>query len=319
MRHHADGDDFLLIAENVAEERVLENAYWKLVMLEGSGAAPEVRDAMSTEAGTGYLALERVAGIFDRSAAPATAELDFLWGCVELLDTLRKFGIMHGDLTAKNVLVRDNRPVACDFQESTSRIEPPHPDHRPEGDAYWLWRAAVEITGDQDRRFRRWLAVRDRVRGHVVDYGCGSGWTLGMAYADGHTEPAMLTGIDADFTYEDYYRLGRWGGWPERADIMEVEPGSFGHGTAIVFSVVGHLIDRFAGKAVQRWLGALAEAHDNVLVELHYAGDGPGPAWLPDHAAAEDWLLQAAPNIDRLVTIPVHGRDAARTVWELRS
>lgn len=45
--------------------------------------------------------------------------------------------IRHGDLTEKNIIVRNNRPYIIDFAESRLGCDP-RPDKRREGDEFWL-------------------------------------------------------------------------------------------------------------------------------------------------------------------------------------
>lgn len=55
----------------------------------------------------------------------------------DLLDTLQRYGIKHGDLTTANVIVKNNHPFVIDWAESRWGSDP-RPQKRPEGDRYWI-------------------------------------------------------------------------------------------------------------------------------------------------------------------------------------
>ena len=61
-----------------------------------------------------------------------------------ILDALSLASIRHGDLTEKNIIVKENKPYIIDFSES--RLwDDPRPDKRPEGDAFWLRKTISEL------------------------------------------------------------------------------------------------------------------------------------------------------------------------------
>lgn len=55
----------------------------------------------------------------------------------KILELLDEWGIRHGDLTEKNILIKNNHPYLIDFSESRLACDP-RPDKRREGDNYWL-------------------------------------------------------------------------------------------------------------------------------------------------------------------------------------
>jgi RIO-like serine/threonine protein kinase len=68
---------------------------------------------------------------------PVTDVDIFKWHMTRLLHMLKYAGIRHGDLTEKNVLVKNNHPFLIDFSESRLACDP-RPDKRPQGDEYWI-------------------------------------------------------------------------------------------------------------------------------------------------------------------------------------
>jgi hypothetical protein len=181
-------DAVRLVASTEVETAFLANAAKMYRLLQPWGVTPELRAHVD-----GCLVLERIRGHY--VGGVSWAEMDFLWGCIDLLRALQGAGIKHGDLTAKNLVVRDNRPLAIDFQEAVltkDGIE----TKRPQPDAEILWQAAVEITGDEDRRFRRWQMMRKHVRGLTVDVGANTGHFCAMARLDSEAvSVAWLTAI----------------------------------------------------------------------------------------------------------------------------
>ena len=73
-----------------------------------------------------------------------TNPVKFINECAQFIQILNKRGIRHGDLTAKNIIVVDNVPVVIDWKQSKF-ADDPTPDKRPEGDAYHLLLAIVEL------------------------------------------------------------------------------------------------------------------------------------------------------------------------------
>lgn len=61
---------------------------------------------------------------------------------------LNKVGVRHGDLTHKNLLIKDNKPIMIDFSESRMACDV-RPDKRPEGDEYWLKYAMQKLCQEK--------------------------------------------------------------------------------------------------------------------------------------------------------------------------
>ena len=133
LKHRADkevtkfgGDVVLYQAWNEEAERQLINNLRFIRDLQDTPYVPRL-----LASGGSYALVEYVAD------EPITDRVRFAANCTDLRDILERRGIVHGDLTRINVLVRDNVPVLCDFDQSRYRNED-RPDKRPEGDAYWI-------------------------------------------------------------------------------------------------------------------------------------------------------------------------------------
>lgn len=68
---------------------------------------------------------------------PVTDATAFMRHLAVILQTLKDYGLRHGDLTEYAIIVKGNRPMIIDWAESRTFTDP-RPDKRREGDAYWL-------------------------------------------------------------------------------------------------------------------------------------------------------------------------------------
>lgn len=68
----------------------------------------------------------------------------FVAHCARFIRILKERGIRHGDLTGKNIIVKDNVPVVVDWKQSKIASDPTM-DKRPEGDAYHLLATIAEL------------------------------------------------------------------------------------------------------------------------------------------------------------------------------
>lgn len=103
-----------------------DNEMYCLDLLYPSGYVP-----LAIRAGFDVIRLEYI------QVGPVTDAAVFRAHCAGLLTALKIAGIRHGDLTEKNLLVRDNHPYLIDFSESRLASDP-RPDKRREGDEHWL-------------------------------------------------------------------------------------------------------------------------------------------------------------------------------------
>ena len=259
---------------------------------------------------------------------PVQDEVAFLRRCIALLHAFRERGIRHGDLTAKNLIVRGDYPVALDFGQSRFMDED-SPDKRPKPDAYYFWRAIREkhpgmCTVD------RWIAVRGALGGdedgawdflagrNVLDLGSHAGEMVAMAAAEG----ARAVGVDRDADVVGQAR-DLWGGFGADAigcqflcaDIVGYEPEAAD--IVFLFSTWAYMVKEHGREAAEETLALLIARSQVLFFETQLRGDGPGPDFLQSHADVGA-LLNRYGEAERLAMIPVIGRGAYRSVWSVR-
>jgi len=167
------GNEFYQQSRTNIEQAFLINEYSKLKVLSDTGFAPKP-DRIDVFAGqqNGLTVVEYLG-----KSEPVTDEIVFRRNCALLLWTLKKHGIRHGDLTTKNIIVKNNKPMLVDFHQSKFEHEA-GADKRPEGDAYWMWESALELSPDTSRHIRKWRAIRPFIKNDnddVFDFGCAEG------------------------------------------------------------------------------------------------------------------------------------------------
>lgn len=308
-----EGDDTVtLVARTRSEAAMLANAHRNLGLIAPYGVAPRASVFLRPDLHTARLRLERIRD------DGVTSETELLWGACNLLAALQACSLQHGDLSTKNLALRGGRPIALDWQESAS-IDEHIPPKRPEGDAAVLWRSAVELSGDQDRVFRRWQAMRPHLTGvsAIVDLGCGEGRFCRLAEVD--SDAAAITGIDQSASAGLVFLAHCERATFEQRDLREVGPADVEGCTVFCLSVWAHLAAQWGDEPAWRWLRAIVEAADQVLYETHYMGDGPRREVRFPRDPSDLRAAFAALGIEHelLTEIPVHGRDAVRTVWRL--
>ena len=130
---HRIGNDRVLL--KLTEHRTqahLENSFDKLRHIE-SRYVPE-----AIEIGDGYLILSDMG-----TTEPVTDMHQAIYNAELLLEDLAKAQVHHGDLTSRNVIIRNNVPYAIDFFESRymQELGTGAKPKRPEPDRYHLMRA----------------------------------------------------------------------------------------------------------------------------------------------------------------------------------
>jgi SAM-dependent methyltransferase len=312
------GDADVKSARTEAGEAELANEVRFLEALASTRFVPRLRGAESNR-----LILEDVV-----EGQPVQDEAAFLRACIGLLHAFRERGIRHGDLTAKNMIVRGDCPVALDFGESRFTDED-SPDKRPQPDAYYFWRAISEKHPGM-RPVDRWIAVRGALGGDedgawdclagrdVLDLGCHTGETAAMAAAEG----ARAVGVDRDADVVGQAR-DLWGGFGADtvgcqflcADIVGYEPEAAD--IVFLFSTWAYMVQEHGREATEETLALLIARSQVLFFETQLRGDGPGPDFLQSHADVGA-LLNRYGAAERLALIPVMGRGAYRSVWSVR-
>ncbi len=281
-----------------------------LKIMAGSGWAPEV-----IAQGKGFVAQTDL-GISEQ----VTDNDAFRHNCIRLLNELRQRGVRHGDLTSVNLVIRDNKPLAVDWQESHLLTEPA-PPKQPWSDSWLLCRTLSDMGRDDRRIVRRWMAVlnalgADRdfglpLKGKTyLDVGCWEGDHVALAVAEG----MQATGLDTDQDILERARL-LWTGLscqfgdalPERAfDVVTC------------FSTWAYLARDFGRESAEATLRQMIAQAGTLFFETQLASDGPGPSFLPDDAAVKRLLrTNGARIVEPILTLKVDGRIAERTVWRI--
>lgn len=243
-----------------------------------------------------------------------------------LLQTLRDMYINHGDLTAPNFVFRDNIPVVFDWDQSIFMHEP-KPQKRPKLDAYHIWPAVVDKAGDPSRVIRRWLACMPHIEywmgwGTLVDLGTHMGDFPGMAAAQG----IWSLGVDGEFIRPCIDIAQEL--WSETylhtaflkcdiADYLNKDVSKFN--IVMMFSTWPYIVQQHGQEKANWVLQRCINLSDIFLFETQYAGDGPGPDFITNDNDAVTYVRSVDPDIQMVpvVTLPVGGREAARTVWKI--
>ncbi len=276
-------------------------------------------------------------GITERVTDP---EL-FRRNCVRMLATIRAKGLRHGDLTASNIIVRDNHPYAIDWQESHD-LDAEAPQKSPYSDSWLLMRALSEWPDqhgqcDTPRVARRWKAVledqgadRDLTLPlygkRLLDLGCFQGDFTALAAAEG----MKAYGVDRGGfrTGENSVTIGTklWSSFRFGElslywmDFMAPQPGQvchFGADIVLLFSTWPYIVLEYGREKAEEVLARIINECGVLYFETQLAGDGPGPAFFKTEADV-GYLLGQYGEAKALVTIPVTGRDAERTVWRVQ-
>jgi hypothetical protein len=134
-----EGDWLRVIPGSPVEERFVLNGATFLARMAGTGYVPQSKLA---DAGLLIEDLGESEKVWD--------EIAFRRNCARLLLKLQELNIAHGDLTSKNIIVKDNCPIVVDWWQAKA-TDDPTPKKRPESDAFHLWTAAAELSPDTSR------------------------------------------------------------------------------------------------------------------------------------------------------------------------
>lgn len=299
-----------------------------LRLLEDSGYTPKL-----LEEGESYI-LEEDLGITETP----TSIQKLSRKCCLMLNLLREKRIRHIDLTWPNVVVTDNHPYAIDWQQSRLFDEEPNPEERWESDtgSVWRWMSVIKDARgvvDENRTVRRWCAVlgalgcQTRLPAHegktFLDLGCFQGDHVAMARCEGMEAEGVdfggfRSGEDSIEIAEDL-----WAGMGckfTRADIMDLPESYFARDVVIMFSTWPYIVANHGREQAEGLLASILRRCKTFFFETQLYGDGPGPEFLKTDADIENLLRNCgARDVKALITIPVYGRPASRTIWMARS
>lgn len=322
--HRGADNRILKTAKNDTGMQHLSNETAYLAMMATSGYVSKVLDYLGTEEAPTSIFLEDLG-----DTEPVTDNDVALTHAIHLLGHLHQRGIWHGDLTAPNIIIRDNKPHAIDFGESmfldAAKMNV-HPK-RPEPDWFHLLQA-IQRHGDPRRIIRRWLAMRDTFGvGHtmegtsLIDFGCNEGYMVALAAADG----AKAQGWDFDQIVCANART-RWAELPMAVDqfhltfmhqnIEHIKRHEGRYNIALCLSVYPYLIQQL-GEEESRWvLAKMVSSYDMVFFEAQSAGDGPGPAFWPNQNAVGEYLTVFG-HVEEVCRLKIAGRDSERVTWKV--
>jgi hypothetical protein len=171
-------------------------------------------------------------------------------------------------------------------------------------------------------RQERWTAIRDAIEppllGKVLlDFGCHEGAFVGAAAKAGMT----AYGVDRDETALVLARA-RWGLLGAHflcKDIVDLDNFQMLHAdVALLLSTWAYIVrDRgaFTGELL---IHDLLASIPVLFFETQLWGDGPGPAFLKTDDDVRR-MLERYGELQPIITLPVAGREAFRTVWKVSS
>lgn len=247
----------------------------------------------------------------------------FRRSAIRSLGELYRAGVRHGNISPETVVIQgDEFYLAEDSWGSAHRIGDTAP-RQAIRDSFALADVMPQMGLDGNRVWRRWRAVLQALKADtyrksnasplegktIVDYGCGEGDFLGLALAEGMNP----IGYDRDPKIVER-AVDLWGAFAYAEDVTE--EGAKEADVALCFSTWPYIVRDYGRSVAERWLRSVVDASDVLFFETQYEGDGPGTYTAEGiRAMFEDMNARAI----ELVSIPVTGRDAERTVWEVRS
>ncbi len=300
-----------------------------LAVMAGSGYAPEL---LAVQGEYEYITQSDLG-----DTEPMTNEHVWRRGATRMLWTIRERGLRHGDLMGGNLIIRDNRIWAVDWQEAHLLAELPPEGLRATSDSTLLFRYLRDFksaTGqaDMSRIARRWLVVLKALganehhtpglplnRKSFLDLGCFQGDFCGAAASEGmRADGVDLGGFRSD---ENSLEVARkvWAGMPCRFHQQNIfEWQSFTYDVVMMFSTWPYLVQDAGREAATDLLKRIIADCGTFFFETQLHGDGPGPEFLKANGDVAD-LLSGFGSPQALGTFPINGRDATRTVWMVRT
>ena len=240
---------------------------------------------------------------------------------VQLLWTLQQHGITHGDLTEPNIIWRDNIPVAIDWDQSNFSHFEARPSKRPKPDSDHMIPAIIATAGDPSRVLRRWQAIKPHISyyfgwGRFLDLGTHYGDFCGLAAIEG-LRPHGVDNEQIRPCIEPSRNL--WGDMGCTFEKNEIPDIKYNAEIAMLFSTWSYIVQDYGKPKAWQVLEDIISQSEIFLFENQLFGDGPGPSFLKDKDDVVFLLKQAgAGTIEEIITIPVEGRNAERTVWLVR-
>lgn len=309
IESYADDNVFVQKSSTLIETWFLWNSYHKLIKLSECGFVPEILSFVDHTETRAHLMTEYLG-----KSEPVTDEVAFRRNCALLLWTLKKHGIRHGDLTTKNIIVKNNKPMLVDFHQSKFDHEP-GADKRSEGDAYWMWESALELSPDTSRHIRKWRAIRPFLNHSSIlwDAGCSQGDYCAFASVERNAPYAYGTDKNRDDISIALEKFKDINEDFSVSDLNDTNPR--GNDTILLLSVYPYLIHDYGYNRANFILNMLSNDSKQLFFETQLVGDGPGIHKTDDDVYK---FLKQFGKVKKLVTIPVFGREPlARSVWRV--
>lgn len=312
------------------------------VMWDNDASLAREAQALRIMLGSGYAPELRVEcqGRIDQTdvgdAGPMDNEHVWRRDAIRMLWTIRERGLRHGDLTAGNIITRDNQVWAVDWQEAHLLTDPPPEGLRSASDSMLLFKYLTNYksaTGqaDMSRIAQRWAVVLKALGADVhqgvglplnkksfLDLGCFQGDFCGAAASEGmRADGVDLGGFRTD---ENSIEIARkvWAGMPCRFHQQNIfEWSSFTYDVVMMFSTWPYLVQTAGREMATALLQRIITECGTFLFETQLHGDGPGPDFLQTNTDIANLLGQFG-TPTALGTFQVNGRDAVRTVWAVR-
>ncbi|KKN29693.1 hypothetical protein LCGC14_0841400 [marine sediment metagenome] len=324
-----------------------------LNIMAGSGYAPEVIDVIpkgDIATRPRFATVQTDAGVTE---LPIVDGEKFRRQMVKLVGAVRGRGLRHGDLTEPNLVFRRDHPTLLDWQESHP-LEERGPQKQPWTDSFMAMRdvagiVSVDGTFDTPRVARRWMAVLTDLgatihRGGLplegktfVDLGCYVGDFPALAAIEGMEAwgvdaggfrtgensieignelwhdllPYVPTLVQSDL-FDWIFEAARW--WSDEPQ-REYRPWD----VSMMFSTYPYLVDQRGEAAAEGLVREIIHRSEVFYFETQLVGDGPGQQFMTE-AGVGHWLEGFVPGgeVKALITIPVWGRPASRTVFAVR-
>lgn len=261
--------------------------------------------------------------------------------CVKMLATIRVHNLRHGDLRGSNIINQGNWPIAIDWQEGHFLHEPA-PQKQPFSDSFLLMQHLKGTLGpdgvaDTPRVGRRWMAILGDLGAEFnmnlplegktfLDLGCFQGDFVALAAAEGMD----AYGVDAGGfrSGENSIEIGgqHWKDFPfgsiTLAQLNIMDMNSFmRHGVktdvAMMFSAWPYIVNDYGRLFADKLLSDILYDVHVLYFETQLQGDGPGPDFLKTDDDVVNMFRTMAATAKPLITIPVTGRPASRTVFRV--
>lgn len=312
-----DRNTILKKAHTEYGKQSLQNSLRFYRALEGTGVTPLLYDAGDDFIEIEYILPDRIPS--DPDELGRYQDKVRYYSAKHLL-ILRKYGIIHSDLTAYNYTLWHGKPRIYDW-ESAKFVWEETPQKREGMDADHLYPSLLAQIPDTNRVLRRWLAISERIK-HLRGYGVL--WDLGTLYGDfvgfALSEGFISAGFDNGMFDQKCIEIAklRWqefGGIFWKQNILDIP--SYNVDVILLLSTWSHMLHHHPMTICEDFLENVINSAGRVYFECQLYGDGPGPEMFKTDTDILRYLKRYTTKVTPIVTIDVAGRPFKRTVWEI--